>query len=39
MKKDNEKNEQDLMDKVNHTFDEMVQDVKSMVQDSTTKEE
>lgn len=39
MKKDNEKNEQDLMDKVNQTFDEMVQDVKSMVQDDAKNDE
>lgn len=38
MKKDKEINEQELMDKVNQTFDEMVEDVKSMVQDGVKEE-
>lgn len=38
MKKDNENNEQELMDKVNQTFDEMVEDVKNMVHDGSEKD-
>ncbi|WP_281280856.1 hypothetical protein [Robertmurraya kyonggiensis] len=38
MGKDNEKNEQELMDKVNQAFDEIVEDVKSMVQEGEKEE-
>lgn len=38
MGKDNEKNEKELMDKVNQAFDEIVEDVKSMVQEGEKEE-